>query len=174
MSASLSSRFIAGMAVLGLVLHASACAPKGENAPRAAAVVADSVPAIRLERSGCMGGCPAYSVALFRDGRTVFVGMAGQVVGQRAAAVNPADVTRLLAKLTGAGFYSFSSDYTQSSKACGAYAADGAIVVLSARSGTRVHQVRHDLGCSGAPFALFALEQSVDSVAGVSRWIKPR
>jgi hypothetical protein len=58
-------------------------------------VSADTV--IRLERSGCYGECPQYSLEVLADGRVTFVGEQDvAAIGARTRTIDPESVAFLL------------------------------------------------------------------------------
>jgi hypothetical protein len=140
------------------------------GSPRARAA-ADST-SISLERRPCFGTCPVYTVTLDGSGAVRFEGRrfvkdSGTMVG----AVPPARVDSLLAELEAAGYFGFADRYVPGQPGCERYASDLPTVITEVRRGARVKRVEHDRGCAGAPERHAALEQRIDEVAGVDRWV---
>jgi hypothetical protein len=90
--------------------------------------------------------------------------------GDSSARVAPAAVQALVERARGLGFFAADSAYEYEAPHCGAYATDLPGTVIRIRADGRVHQVRHDYGCRGAPASLRQLALAIDSVAGVQRW----
>jgi hypothetical protein len=127
---------------------------------------ADSKVTISLERSGCYGTCPSYSVEVSTDG-ILFDG-GGYVVarGEHRDTVD-ADAVRKFAKsFVAADFYSMDSRYTASVTDCPTF-------VLSMVIDGHPKKVIDYMGSRvGMPAAITALEEEVDSLARTQRWIE--
>ena len=161
---------------LALVTGAvAACSPAqngtadGANQP-AAVVSADS--RVTMQRMPCFGTCPVYTVDIMADGTVTFTGENFvDSTGTRTAAIAPDSAAALMRELTARGFHDFADRYTHEAKECGSYHTDAPRVILTLRTSGRVKTVEHDHGCSDAHDALRALQDRVDSVAGVRRWV---
>jgi hypothetical protein len=166
---------IAALALVALVGTVAACSPAqtgtadGANQP-AAVVSADS--RVTMQRLPCFGTCPVYTVDITADGTVTFTGENFvDSTGTRTAAIAPDSAAALMQELIARGFHDFADRYTQEAKECGSYHTDAPRVILTLRAGGRVKTVEHDYGCSDAPDELRALQERVDSVAGVRRWV---
>ena len=150
-------------------LAATACARKAVEP-----AVPSGAPVVALERRPCYGTCPVYTVALYADGTVVFDGRRFVLsMGRHATRVAARDVSRLVAQFNGFGFAALPDKIISGSSACGDYASDAPILVITLRQRDAEKTVEHDRGCSAAPAFLSVLEQAVDSVAGTARWIAP-
>lgn len=166
---------IATLALCTVAGMAAACSPAqngtadGANQP-AAVVSADS--RVTMQRMPCFGTCPVYTVEILADGTVRFTGENFvDSIGTRTAAIAPDSAAALMQELIARGFHDFADRYTHEAKECGSYHTDAPRVILALRTGGRVKSVEHDHGCSDAPDELRALQDRVDSVAGVRRWV---
>ena len=169
---------LASSAALLLIAAAgtlTACSPAqngtvdGANQP-AAVVSADS--RVTMQRMPCFGTCPVYTVDITADGTVRFTGENFvDSTGTRTAAIAPDSATALMREMIARGFHDFADRYTYEAKECGSYHTDAPRVILTLNAGGRVKTVEHDYGCSDAPDELRALQERVDSVAGVRRWV---
>jgi hypothetical protein len=138
---------------------------------------------IVLERSGCYGPCPDYTVSVRGDGTVRFSSggaaskraaghahlafMTNNVLlpGEHVAHVDPAAVARLIAKFRAARFFGLKSSYE-------AGITDAATYKLTFRAGGKTKSVTDYVGTSaGMPEDVSALEDAVDEVAGTARWV---
>lgn len=125
----------------------------------------DSKIAITLNRSGCFGNCPSYSVTLTPEG-IVFEG-GGFVVatGRHAASVDPDAVRALAAHFIKADFYSMANEYIASVTDCPTYQ-------LSITVDSHTKRVTDYVGSwEGMPAIITELEDAVDKLANTDRWI---
>ncbi|MCC7051882.1 MAG: hypothetical protein IT355_01360 [Gemmatimonadaceae bacterium] len=151
------------------VLLAAGCTP-----PRVApaAMPADTIAAIALERGACHGTCPIYVLQLFEDGRAVFNGERFvRVMGTDSAHVSRDAVAGLQRQFRERGFTTLPGVIARGTPRCGPYATDLPTVQLTVRQADATHRVRFDGGCMDHPLWLDSLAAMVDSVAGASRWI---
>ncbi len=72
----------------------------------------DSKITITLERGGCYGNCPVYSVAVSTDSATFEGKYFVAADGKRTAAINADEVRTLAKKFVDADFYSMDDDYS--------------------------------------------------------------
>lgn len=160
------------LSIFGLVLGATACAPRTAAAPADQQLSnAAAGPAVSLERTPCFGGCPVYTISVSPSGQVTYEGKAnvrelGTVTGQ----VPKERVDALLIELERAGYFGFASRYALSEPACGRYVTDLPSVISSATLGARTKRIEHDYGCGRAPAALAVLENRIDEVLGSGQW----
>ena len=127
---------------------------------------ADSKIVITLERSACLGDCPAYSVSLSAkeinfDGQSHVV-----AAGHHRAAITPDRVRNLAQKFLDADFYSMEDSYWFGISDYPSYS-------LSISIDGRKKQVLDYTGSAvGMPSVITDLQESVDQVAGTDRWIE--
>ena len=128
-------------------------------------VVDPATVSVGLERRGCEGRCPAYSVNLAADGTVTYKGFAYVAVpGQRHAHVPAATVTQLLDRFRQANFLSALPVYS------GAF--DGGYNVLKLSVDGTSYQIVNESGSSvGLPTAIYALERAVDEATDSAGWV---
>ena len=120
---------------------------------------------ITLQRSGCFGSCPSYTVTVTTDG-IVFEG-GGYVVasGRHRDSVDPAEVRKLAKNFVAADFYSMDSSYTAS-------VTDNPTYELSIAIDGRIKKVEDYVGAwEGMPAVITELEDKIDTLARTERWI---
>ena len=124
---------------------------------------------IRMERTGCFGSCPAYTVTIHGDGRLEYDGK-GHVreKGPQEGSVAPDTIKALAKEFAKAKFFTLSEDY--SGENCTRYCTDMSTVVTEFNVKQVNHRVKHYYGCGGTPKALFDLESAIDKLANTERW----
>ena len=130
------------------------------------AIRPDSKVTITLERSGCMGSCPAYSVALSTSGILFEGHYYVAALGEHTDSAD-ADTVRAFAKrLIAADFYSMNPDYSASVTDCPTY-------MLSVSIDGRSKSVHDYMGAwVGMPAVVADLEEETDRLARTDRWIE--
>lgn len=174
MSANAARRVVSAAAV-AIAGHACTPAQNGsvENAAASAVVSSDS--RVTMERLPCFGTCPVYRVEIAADGTVTFTGERYvDSIGTMSHRIETGKAAALMQALVDGGFFDLADDYTHGATECGMYHTDAPRVTLSVRVDGRSKTVQHDYGCGGAPPTLRSLQERVDSVAGVSRWVGRR
>ncbi len=147
----------------------SAPAPAPQLAPAPEVAPAQPAPhelVATLARGACYGTCPVYTLAIYRDGvveytGTRYVELKGPAIGHVSAA-QLAELDRLFAA---ARYFELSDRYT------GREWTDMPSATTSYQVGARTKQVEHYYGDSHAPPALEKLEDGIDALVGIDRWI---
>ena len=171
-SRALGRRRGVGAVVAITLLVAGACARRAAHDPPAADVTGSVTGSVTLQRTGCFGRCPEYSVRVGSDGGVRFIGRSNVAVpNESTASVPAADAQRLLEQFADAGFFTLDSTYVAGKPTCRFHATDLPSAMLDVTIGARSHRVLWDTGCSDAPAALGQLANRVDSVAVTARWI---
>ncbi len=136
----------------------------GKQHPFPASVDPSSV-TIRLERYGCEGFCPAYSVVMKGDGTVNYDGHAYvAAAGRQVAHVSRASVSALIEQFRRANFLSALPTYS------GAYDGGDDVIRLTLNGST--YEVRDESGLLvGLPTSILALEDAIDETAGTARWV---
>jgi hypothetical protein len=125
----------------------------------------DSNVRVTLQRTGCMGSCPAYTVTVATDG-IVFDGGGSVVASGKHTDIVDADSVRKLAKdFVAADFYSMDARYSAS-------ATDLPTYVLSISiDGRNTSVMDYEGRWEGMPEVVTDLEDEVDTFARTERWI---
>jgi hypothetical protein len=153
---------------------AAGCARPAPPVPSAdAAQPAPDPVHLSLERGPCFGTCPVYKVSLEGSGAVLFEGRRFVADSGVSTSSVPAErIDSLVTTITAAGFFDFADRYAAGEPDCERYATDLPSAIIEVRAGGREKRVEHDHGCMGAPPALSTLEALIDSVAGVSQWLR--
>jgi hypothetical protein len=151
-----------------------AATPDAVEAPRPSSGegVAAAEDYLALERGSCFGTCPVYRVTLTRSGAVTFKGR--RFVADSGTSYDSIPAPRadsLFRRLEAAGWSGFAGRYAMGEPGCGRFATDLPTVATEVSLGGSLKRVEHDHGCQDAPEALDRLEQEIDSVAGVARWV---
>jgi hypothetical protein len=120
---------------------------------------------ITLERTGCYGSCPSYTVAVSTDG-IVFNGRGFVVAaGSHKDTVDASEVRQLAEKFVAADFYSMDATYK-------AGVTDNPTYLLSITIDGHTKEVEDYVGSwEGMPAVVTELEDEVDTFARTLRWI---
>jgi hypothetical protein len=122
--------------------------------------------AVTLERTICYGTCPAYRLAVYRDGVVQFTGEEYvEVSGGALGHVSQADVAALDRAFADARYFELADHYTSYD------VTDMSSATTSYQLGARAKQIEHYHGDMKAPPALAKLEAAIDRIAGSERWI---
>lgn len=121
---------------------------------------------IRLDRSGCYGACPSYSVTITQSGVTFEGGGFVVARGRHTAKTDPAEVRDLARRFVDANFYSMNSEYAASVTDCPTYTVSLSIDGRAKKIGDYMG------GWVGMPAVVSELEDAVDTFARTDRWIK--
>ena len=127
----------------------------------------ESKPWLTLERTGCLGICPIFTVRVFRDGRVEFLGTKFVVaVGPQRGKVLQPSLNRLRQRVANANLAKLPAD------CCSSFdVSDQPWTNLEVADGSGVTRVRHYHGSTSAPPWLTDLEDEIVSVTGAQKWI---
>src|SRR5690349_20504797 len=146
-----------------IVVVAVGCRPP---APETASA-APGAPFVSMSREVCFGECPIYRIAVYRDGTVRYEGEAYVARrGRYTGTVSEAQIRELDALFTDHRFFGLADAYTHAdwtdypSVKLGYVSPDG-----------RAKVVDHYHGDVSAPLVLAILENGVDRIVGVERWV---
>jgi hypothetical protein len=150
-----------------LVLLATGCQPStvapAENGNAAAR---DDSHWIALRRTRCYGPCPGYSVKLFADGRSSWVGHDNVAkIGPASGTVDRRAVIELLRELEEIDLSGVPPDMPKGADC----ATDASSAVITAADGARTIRAFHYYGCEGS-----VLDRLSQIENGIDRGIEPR
>jgi len=118
--------------------------------------------AISMQRTACFGTCPVYTVRLFEDGLVQYTGTQFvKVAGTRSWRIDPGAVRALVGEIDKAGFFAMKDEYT-------APVTDHATTYVTVVVGARHKSIKDYFN---APPALKEIEQRIDEVSGVLRYV---
>jgi hypothetical protein len=124
---------------------------------------------VRLERIGCYGTCPAYTVTIHGDGHVEYAGKSHvKNKGTEEGQVEIATVKTLMSDFAKAKFLSLPEEYSEAQ--CNRFCTDMATAITELTVRGKAHRVRHYYGCGGVPKALFDLESAIDKAANAEQW----
>ncbi len=125
----------------------------------------DSKVTISLERTGCFGSCPSYTVTVSTNGIVFDGGDYVVASGRHIDTVDVDEVRKLAQNFVAADFYSMDASYTASVTDCPTYSLsitiDGHPTGVDDYVGSKV----------GMPEIITELEDEVDALARTDRWI---
>jgi hypothetical protein len=125
---------------------------------------------VRLERIGCLGFCPAYTVTIHGDGRVVYNGKSHvKQTGTREGRIEMDTIRTLGAEFAKAKFWALPEEFSEA-HCTGRYCTDMATAVTELTLRGVTHRVKHYYGCGSAPKALFDLESAIDKSANAEQW----
>ena len=125
---------------------------------------------IQMERIGCFGSCPAYTLAIHGDGRVEYDGKAHvKEIGPREDRMEMEKIKGVALELGKTKFWRIADDYSEE-KCKGRYCTDMATAVIEVRIDQKSHRVNHYYGCASAPRPLFGVEAAIDKAANVAQW----
>jgi len=129
--------------------------------------IESGLPFLRLRRSGCLGSCPVYSVEVYTDGTVRYEGDAHVLtVGSASARLTRDRMQELQRAVARAGFLSLQRD------CCNCFDfTDGPTVSLMLVDGGQTRKIDDYHGCDATPKTVRDLEDQIDRIVGVERWI---
>lgn len=141
---------------------------------------------VKLERTGCFGNCPSYSVVIDGTGRVDWIGHANvKEMGRQQASVSRGELEELSKRLDRARFFerdeygelpqkpecqTVGSSTTCSFSASVSICSDTSHAIISAQRGGRRNKLDND-HCNDRP-ELDALEDYIDRIANTEAWIE--
>ncbi|HET7550477.1 MAG TPA: DUF6438 domain-containing protein [Gemmatimonadaceae bacterium] len=169
-----------GAPILVLAMFGAVAACHNRQEPTTAhARAADSVV---LERSRCFGSCPAYRLRIGEDGAVTHVSRdSGDASGTKTDSIARSQVEWLLGEAERIGFYSLPEVIADDSTLCPLRATDHPTATVTIYRDDSAHTVvdyhgcyaSHDLAVAPKVQQLRRFEAEIDSIAGVSRWVRP-
>jgi hypothetical protein len=126
-------------------------------------------PVATLQRTACFGWCPVYTVSIYRDGVIEYTGTDFVKTKGQATGVLPPDKVDAIDQLFAAAHYfDFKDTYTRYE------VTDNPSAITSWHHGGKVKTIDHYHGDKHAPPALTQLEDDLDKLIGIERWIGTR
>jgi ankyrin repeat protein len=126
----------------------------------------DSKVAITLQRTGCFGSCPSYSVTVSTDGIAFEGGGFVVAAGKHTDSVNADEVRNLAKRFVAADFYSMDSSYHAS-------VTDNPTYILTIVIDGHTKRVVDYVGSwEGMPVVISELEDEVDTFGRTQRWVE--
>jgi TonB family protein len=138
-----------------------------EQSPVQAPNPATAISEIIVERQGCFGGCPVYTLTLRRQGTSTYVGKRSVArIGQYTAKqVYSGDFDQLSKAISDVGFFNLQNEY-------GREVEDAEQVVVTVTTPSQSRTVK-TFNFAAVPLALWAVVTLADGVAANLRWENP-
>ncbi len=144
---------------------------------------------ITLERTGCYGTCPSYTLTIAADGSVVFNATSYWVREGKASRLKESGVIlsniseeqlrQLIAAFEKADYFSLRDSYTSNEDCPGGVSTDMPSAYTSIQINGRRKGVSHNLGCVGKgeglrfyPDALIELEKKIDGIVNTKQWMQ--
>ncbi len=125
---------------------------------------------IHIERIGCYGTCPAYSVTIHGDGRVEYNGKSQvKEKGAHEGRIEMDKIRALASVFARMKFWGLAEDYS-AAKCNGRVCTDMATSITELGIRGLTHRVKHYYGCGSAPKALFDLESAIDKSSNSEQW----
>lgn len=116
---------------------------------------------ITLERTGCYGVCPAYSLTIYGNGMVVYNGLYHvNITGKRISNISEGEVRQLISEFEKIDYFSLNeSDFIR--------ILDVPEITTSLTINEKTKTIRH----TGGSKELFELEDKIDEIVNSSQWI---
>ena len=119
---------------------------------------------VRMERLECLGRCPAYRLTLYADGVVEFHGVKEVPAGTQWGHIDPAQVTRLMARVEHAPEWTCDPARIETDHP--------AALMIVMRNGREVRRIMHDTGDPCAPHQdLERIEADIDITGGTATFV---
>ena len=153
-------------AVSACYSHLALAQPRGESKETV----------ITLERGGCFGTCPIYTLRVDGGGEVTYNGRCFVAArGNRRRKIDPAAVKKLVRRAEELGYFDMQEHYDRLAEpACPELSTDNPTIVTSIKHDGRSRTISHDHGCRGLPElkALADFENSIDRTAMTAKWVQ--
>lgn len=147
----------------------SGCTPRPALAPASSeggALVSAHELLASIERTGCYGWCPIYKLTVFRDGLVEYEGKEYvKTRGKATGHLTPEQLGALDVLFQQNRYVDLRDEYVDYS------VTDMPSVFTSYSVGGKVKVIKHYLGDFDAPKALTEIEEGIERIVGVERWI---
>jgi len=133
---------------------------------------------LSMERSGCFGSCPSYTVKVIADGTVIYKGEEWvKDFGERRKRLGPVRIARIRQAIADIDFFNLRDGYESRRDGCALVATDSVLVVLVVKARGVTKTVRHYHGCAAPdgrgpyPRRLTDFEDQIDRIIGTGQWI---
>lgn len=143
---------------------------------------------ISLQRTGCYGTCPQYTLAISADGTVVFSGSYSRKTGDTfewkrsdviKSHISQEQVGQLIAEFEKANYFSLQDSYKDARDGCPTYGTDMSSAYTSIQINGKKKNIEHYLGCFYAdhelttyPKELTNLEKRIDEIVNTKQWMQ--
>lgn len=129
---------------------------------------------ITLQRMGCYGTCPVYSVTIESNGSVLFQGdNYVRHKGKARSTVRAKSWQFLISAFRQVGFFRFQDRYDTKKDGCKATTLDAPSLVITVDSSQGEKKVSYNLGCQGPKdvASLYWLADTIDIVSDSQQWV---
>lgn len=129
---------------------------------------------VKLERSGCLGDCPVYSLEIKKNGDVTFEGIEYvKALGIHKSSISKDAVLSIESALTKAKFTTMQSDLHPVGWGCFVAATDHSYMVIQATIKNKTKAVSTYTGCDAKQVsAAIKLADEIDRIAEAAKWIE--
>ena len=128
---------------------------------------------ITLERFGCLGTCPAYSLIIKADGSVLFNRKNfNKAKGKFEDKITKEQIKQIISEFEKVNFFSFRNSYVTKDDGCEKYPPDGPSEQISIKIDGKRKTVYHVLGCGKT--VIRNLGEKIDEITNSKRWIGER
>jgi len=131
-----------------------------------------------MERSGCFGFCPSYTVKVTADATAMYVGEEWvKEFGKRTKRLGAAQMAQIRQAIAEIDFFNLRDSYASRRDGCAMVATDSALVVLVVKARGVTKTVNHYHGCAALdgrgpyPRRLTDFEDRIDRIIGTREWV---
>lgn len=163
-------RFHHHISIRSTPVFALACLAAGCDPARTTASV-EQPDSIVLERTQCLGDCPAYRLSLALSGAVHFLSLDPDDSGRTAMDVLKKGAFERLARQAEDLKFDLLPESMIGTPYCSARATHEASAIVTIFRGASAKRVDDYQGCYPGPFELRRLELAIDSTAASERWI---
>jgi hypothetical protein len=137
--------------------------------------MAQTIERVELQRTGCLGSCPIYTLAVTSDGTVAFEGEEYvKYKGKVASNISADDWKFLTIALQRANFFALKDSYTQAEANCSRATTDQPSLEIMAIRGKQKKHVVYYTGCYEPRKELAAiswLADTIDFITNSQQWI---
>ena len=141
---------------------------------------------LTMERTGCLGRCPVYTLNIQSNGKLVFNGLRNtETHGKTEINLSKEKTNQIINEINKAKFFNLKDSYDRYSGNCPSMVTDHPTVTISIELNERKKTIVHYLGCrersrNNDPFtlgkvfpqSLFNLEDKIDEIIETKRWVE--
>lgn len=124
---------------------------------------------IHMQRTACFGFCPVYELKITKNGNVTFIGKQHvKHTGQSESQLSEENLDQMFQKIKESHFWEIPAN-----PECESRMTDMPSVYLTIKMAGKRHHVNHYHGCRGFEYEkeLTKLENAIDSLAGVEKWV---
>jgi hypothetical protein len=131
---------------------------------------------ISLQRTGCLGSCPVYSLNIKANGDVTFIGANTRVKGETASKISQEKIKLIIAEFERANFFKVDNNYTYTGSNCGSFMDDFPSEIITIKFLNLSKKVIHNFGCISSKEELKGITEvgkRIDEITESAKWIKP-